>query len=191
MHNMSFPAFPCRGVCVGSGSPQSHVDAFLKQRPSSNWVLLGAHAVMSDEQLWTAWIQAARNELRGRMVARSIDAEFLRYLAGTHHISEAFNRAGLQKGQTTAWIVCLPGATGLENDLGHLQPVAQDVLDFKTTLADLLGQLDWSEDSSEMSFSIEGAKQLGIDADGWSEPRVSESIIAHILMADDQSSSHR
>ena len=191
MRNMSFPAFPCRGVRVGGDSPQSDVDAFLKQRPSSNWVLLGAHAVMSDVQLWTAWIQAARNELRGRMVARSIDAEFLRYLAGTHHISEAFKRAGLQKGQTTAWIVCLPGATGLENDLGHLQPVANDVLDFETTFADLLGQLGWPEKTISMSYSIEGAKELGIDADGWSEPRVHESVIAHILMADDQSSSHR
>ena len=100
-------------------------------RPSARWVLLGGHAVMGDEQLWTAWIQASRNELRGRMVARSIDAEFLRYLAGTHHISEAFSRAGLQEGQTTAWVVYLPEAEGLENDLGHLQPVAKDMQPFQ------------------------------------------------------------
>ena len=83
------------------------------------------------------------------MVARSIDAEFLRYLAGTHHISEAFARAGLQEGQDHGWVICLPSAHGLENDLGHLQPEADDV---------------------RQDF---------------------DSIIAHILMADDQSSSHR
>ena len=95
-------------------------------RPSSRAaigaVLLGGHAVMGDEQLWTAWIQASRNELRGRMVARSIDAEFLRYLAGTHHISEAFSRAGLQEGQTTAWVVYLPEAEGLETTLATSSP---------------------------------------------------------------------
>jgi tRNA threonylcarbamoyladenosine modification (KEOPS) complex Cgi121 subunit len=188
---MGFPAFPHHGVRLGGGSPQSHVEAFLQKRPSSNWVLLGAHAVMGDEQLWTAWIQAARNRLRGRMVARSIDAEFLRYLAGTHHISEAFKRAGLQEEQTTAWVVYLPEAKGLENDLGHLQPLAEDVADFESTFTALLGQLGWAAESFDSSFSIEDAKRLGIDAEGWSEDRGSESIVAHILMADDQSSSHR
>jgi len=188
---MSFPVFPCQGVRVERDSPQRHVETFLKMRPSTRWVLLGGHAVMGDEQLWTAWIQASRNALRGRMVARSIDAEFLRYLAGTHHISEAFSRAGLQEGQTTAWVVYLPEAEGLENDLGHLQPVAKENAAFSEQLSTLLDQLAWSSEMTGASYSIEGARQLGIDADGWDNARVHESIIAHILMADDQSSSHR
>ena len=188
---MGFPAFPCQGIRVGDGSPQSHVEAFLKKRPSSRWVLLGNHAVMSDEQLWTAWIQAARNDLRNRMVARSIDAEFIRYLAGTHHISEAFSRAGLQASQSTAWVVCLPEAQGLENDLGHVQPVAEELQDFRASLDVLVEALGWSFETMHMRYSIEAAKQLGVDAEGWDETRGHESIIAHILMADDQSSSHR
>jgi tRNA threonylcarbamoyladenosine modification (KEOPS) complex Cgi121 subunit len=183
--------FPFMGVQLNEGSPKDHVERFLEERPSSNWVLLGAHAVMSEEQLWTAWIQASRNALRGRMVARSIDAEFLRYLAGTHHISEAFSRAGVQEGQDNGWVVCLPAAKGHENDLGHLQPEAEDTPDFESALSDLLERLGWSESSRDTSFSIEAAKQLGIDAAGWSKARQTESIIAHILMADDQSSSHR
>ena len=188
---MSFPVFPCQGVRVAGDSPQRHVETFLKMRPSTRWVLLGGHAVMGDEQLWTAWIQASRNALRGRMVARSIDAEFLRYLAGTHHISEAFSRAGLQEGQTTAWVVYLPEAEGLENDLGHLQPVAKENAAFSEQLSTLLDQLAWPSEMTGASYSIEGARQLGIDADGWDNARVHESIIAHIIMADDQSSSHR
>ena len=188
---MSFPPFPCRGVRVGNGSPQTSVDAFLKKRPSPRWVLLGGHALMSDEQLWTAWIQASRNALRGRMVARSIDAEFLRYLAGTHHISEAFSRAGLQQGQLTAWVVYLPEAEGVENDLGHQQPNALAFEDFESSLATLMNGLGWPEENIAATFSIEGAKKLGIDVAGWSEERASEAVIAHILMADDQSSSHR
>ena len=188
---MRATTFPFRSVQLTEGSPQHHVERFLKERPSSHWVLLGAHAVMSEEQLWTAWIQASRNALRGHMVARSIDAEFLRYLAGTHHISEAFARAGLQEGQDNAWVICLPSAHGLENDLGHLQPEADDVQDFDSAFANLLQRLGWSEEPRDATYSIESAKRLGIDAEGWSEARQSESIIAHILMADDQSSSHR
>jgi hypothetical protein len=85
----------------------------------------------------------------------------------------------------------LPEAKWLENDLGHLQPLAEDVADFESTFTALLGQLGWAAESFDSSFSIEDAKRLGIDAEGWSEDRGSESIVAHILMADDQSSSHR
>ena len=97
---MSFPPFPIAGVQLDGTEPSRAIDGFLKQRADERWVLLGGHAAQSMDQLWTAWIQATRNELREAMVARSIDAEFLRYLAGTHHISEAFARAGLRDGQT-------------------------------------------------------------------------------------------
>ncbi|MGB2070024.1 MAG: hypothetical protein ACPHVR_00135, partial [Poseidonia sp.] len=93
---MSSRPFPVANVHLSGEAPNEAIDRFLKYRPSERWVLLGGHAAQSMDQLWTAWVQAARNDLRDGMVARSIDAEFLRYLAGTHHISEAFTRAGLQ-----------------------------------------------------------------------------------------------
>jgi hypothetical protein len=42
-----------------------------------------------------------------------------------------------------------------------------------------------------VSFSIEDLERLGVDVEGWSEERLEEAILAHVLMADDQSSSHR
>jgi hypothetical protein len=125
------------------------------------------------------------------MVARSIDAEFLRYLAGTHHISEAFARAGLQSGQSSSWVLCLPIAQGIENDLGHVQPIAQESSSFPDLLESFLESLGWSSTPADVSFSIEGAKLLGIDPQGWDKGREVESLVAHVLMADDQSSSHR
>jgi len=68
----------------------SPVQSFLSHRVSNRWVLLAEHAVQSMHQLQAAWTQATRQEVRGTMVARSVDAEFLRYIAGTHHIAEAF-----------------------------------------------------------------------------------------------------
>ena len=188
---MSPPPFPLANVFLNGEAPKEAIDRFLKYRPSERWVLLGGHAAQSMEQLWTAWIQATRNELRGAMVARSIDAEFLRYLAGTHHISEAFARAGLQPDQQDAWILYLPEAKGVANDLGHLQPRAILPESFQADVNTLSWLLKWHPQEAEASYSIEGARLLGVDIDGWSNDRVEEALVAHTLMADDQSSSHR
>lgn len=188
---MSLPPFPIVSVQLGGEEPSNAIKRFLKHRPTERWVLLGGHAAQSMDQLWTAWIQATRNELRQVMVARSIDAEFLRYLAGTHHISEAFARAGLQQTQKQAWILHLPVAEGEANDLGHVQPVATPSASFEDDLVEVLDALGWTHQKSSVAFSIEGAKQLGVDLEGWAEDRQEESLVAHVLMADDQSSSHR
>ena len=125
------------------------------------------------------------------MVARSVDAEYIRYLAGTHHISEAFSRAGLKAGQEEAWILYLPHGDAAENSLGHLQPVAQSSPSFEKDLDSLTKGLGWTIQSKNMALSIEGMEHLGIDGSTWPESRIEEALIAHIPMADDQSSSHR
>ena len=188
---MEAPFFPCVSVGLPSSDNEAHVAAFLEQRQNERWVLLGAHAVQGEAQLWTAWIQAVRHELRGSMVARSVDAEYIRYLAGTHHISEAFSRAGLKAGQEEAWILYLPHGDAVENSLGHLQPVAQSSPSFEKDLDSLTKGLGWTIQSKNMALSIEGMRHLGIDGSAWPESRIEEALIAHILMADDQSSSHR
>ena len=173
-------------------SSSDAVKRFLDLRPDVRCVMLGGHAVQSRMQLITAWIHTTRNELRGSMVARSVDAEFLRYLAGTHHVSEAFARAGVQNEQRHAWLVYLPLARGQANELGHLQPeMDHDQTSPRATLLELAQSLDWRYQESNMHFSIEGALQLGIDVDAWVEGREEESLVAHIMMADDQSSSYR
>jgi hypothetical protein len=188
---MEAPPFPIAAADIGAVEPKRAIDAFLQNRPSQRWVLLGEHVVQSHLQLWTAWIQATRNEMRTSMVARSIDAEFLRYLAGTHHISEAFARAGVQEGQTSVLVVELPIAEGVANDLGHLQPKALPVPDFESRFSTVANELGWAAKPYTENPSIEGKAKLGIDIEGWSDARLDESSIAHILMADDQSSAHR
>lgn len=188
---MEASPFPCVSVRLPSTDVEAYVAAFLEQRESPRWVLLGDHAVQGEAQLWTAWVQAVRHELRGSMVARSVDAEYIRYLAGTHHISEAFSRAGLQSGQEDAWIIYLPEGEGVENSLGHLQPVANPSPAFNADVDSLTQALGWSVQSKDMNYSIEGMKRLGIDGSAWPDSRIEEALLAHILMADDQSSSHR
>lgn len=188
---MSERPFPSAVVTFANSEEGSPVERFLKHRPDARWVLIGHHAVQSHVQLWTAWLQAARNELRSAMVARSIDAEFLRYLAGTHHISEAFARAGVGLEDNRAWVVWLPYSEGRANDLGHLQPSPVLADEFEAGLGPLLDALGWVKENHDAKHSIEGLRRLGVDTDGWAEDRIAEAAVAHVLMADDQSSSHR
>lgn len=188
---MAEEPFPCFRVNLGNRSHAETLRLFLQHRQNERWVLLGSHAVQSDLQLWTAWIQTTRNELRQSMVARSRDAEFLRYLAGTHHVSEAFSRAGLQEGQTSAWLVYLLLAQAVENDLGHIQPISIPNAQLHDEVQHLARTLHWTIESSDITFSIEGARTLGIAVEEWTPGRISESVVAHVLMADDLSSSHR
>ena len=170
----------CWGVDVPVDE-EDPVGRFLACRPSSRWVVLGHHAAQSLRQLQTAWLQAVRQEGRESMVARSIDAEFLRYLAGTHHIAEAFRRTGLQSGDPHAWILYLP-QTEAPND-GEI-PTNDNCMEVVLSLG-------WSSSERTPSLSIDGMQRLGIDAQDWPEHRHEEACVAHVLMADDQSSSHR
>jgi len=167
----------------------SPVQSFLAHRPSDRWVLLADHAAQSMHQLQAAWTQAARQEVRQTMVARSVDAEFLRYLAGTHHIAEAFRRTGLQGEERQAWVVRL--ADAIPSDGSPAQPTAGPFEGVASTVDELISSLGWQHDERPIVASIEGMCRLGIDAEGWDESRWSEACIAHVLMADDQSAAHR
>lgn len=189
---MELLPFPCVPVHLDEAKhPGGVIDAFLKERPSPRWVLLGAHAVQTNTQLWTAWVKTTRNELRGSCVARSIDAEFMRYLAGTHHVSEAFVRAGYQDGSGEAWILHLPQAESSRNSLGHIHPFIPEIVTLPEELNPLVHALEWTVSDSGMVLSIEDSKLLGADVKSVESDGLEERLIAHISMADDQSASHR
>ena len=189
---MELPSFPCIAVGLDElDHPNGVISTFLKERPSQRWVLIGFHAAQSMSQMWTAWVKTTRNELRESCVARSIDAEFMRYLAGTHHVSEAFERSGYQDGTLCAWIVHLPAAESSSNSLGHTHPMIPVEASLPVEYPSLLSAMKMNPIGAEMSYSIEGAKRLGIEFVDESQINIEEALIAHVLMADDQSASHR
>ncbi len=167
----------------------SPVQSFLSHRVSDRWVLLAEHAVQSLHQLQAAWTQATRQEVRGAMVARSVDAEFLRYIAGTHHVAEAFRRTGLQNDERNAWVVHLAEAS--PSSEVPPQPLAGSMDGVDLAMKALVESLGWSHDERPIAPSIDGMGRLGIDVDGWDVSRWEEACTAHVLMADDQSAAHR
>ena len=157
---MEMPEFPCFRVDV-SNSVENLIQEFLKIRPNQNWLLLADYAAQSQQQLWTAWLLSQRAFLQNRALARSIDAEFLRYIAGTHHVSEAFRKVGIQDHHKTAWVINLPNyqesADELIPDLD-----AEENLQF---IGSLCQKLSMSVIDGKPELTIDGLKKLGIEID--------------------------
>jgi len=157
---MEMPEFPCFRVDA-SNSVENLIQEFLKIRPNQNWLLLADYAAQSQQQLWTAWLLSQRAFLQNRALARSIDAEFLRYIAGTHHVSEAFRKVGIQDHHNTAWVINLPNyqksADELIPDLD-----AEENLQF---IGSLCQKLSMSIIDGKPELTIDGLKKLGIEID--------------------------
>ena len=102
-----FPAWPIK-FSDEIQNPLDIISLFDKWRPNDRWLLMAYEAAASEVHLWTTWFAVRRLEEKNKMVARKTDAEFLRLIAGTRQIKIAFDRAGLQIGDTAAWILYLP-----------------------------------------------------------------------------------
>lgn len=157
---------------------KSFVKSFQKIVPDQRWVFCRSDVAQTSRQLWTAATVSNRNTERGTAQARTLDAEFLRVLAGTHNVSEAFKRAGLPNGATAGWLLHIPNQSAL-----------MDMKTMGTTAEKLLKNLGLLKTSSEMGVNIHGAKNLGIALDDNVDlSRIEASLIGHILLADVSSS---
>ena len=157
---------------------KSFVQSFQKIVPDQRWVFCRSDVAQTPRQLWTAATISNRNTERGTAQARTLDAEFLRVLAGTHNVSEAFKRAGLQNGAMAGWLLHIPDQSSLEDAHTTGKKAEQ-----------LLENLGLSKTSSELEVNVDGAKNLGIALDENIDlSRIEASLIGHILLADVSSS---
>tara|TARA_Y100000589_G_scaffold300617_1_gene310891 strand:+ start:244 stop:795 length:552 start_codon:yes stop_codon:yes gene_type:complete len=152
----------------------SFVTTFQKIVPNNRWVFCRSEVAQTTRQLWTATTVSNRNTERGTAQARSLDAEFLRVLAGTHNVSEAFKRAGLANGSTAGWLLHIPD-----------QSSALDVESMKHDAESLLTNLGLDMTSEILKIDANGARALGISLDdSLDSSRIEASLIGHILLSD-------
>ena len=157
---------------------KSFVQSFQKIVPNQRWVFCRSDVAQTSRQLWTATTVSNRNTERGTAQARTLDAEFLRVLAGTHNVSEAFKRAGLQNESTSGWLLHIPEQATSEIPDSVEQEANQ-----------LLNGLGLSKTSEDLQINFDGAKNLGISLDEATDlSRIEASLIGHILLADVSSS---
>jgi len=157
---------------------KSFVQSFQQIVPNQRWVFCRSDVAQTSRQLWTATTVSNRNTERGTAQARTLDAEFLRVLAGTHNVSEAFKRAGLQNNSTSGWLIHIPDQTTTINS---------ESIDEEAN--ELLNGLGLSMTTESLEINLEGAKNLGITLDeNIDADRIEASLIGHILLADVSSS---
>ena len=181
---MAQPPFPCFAWrSEGSVDEKKLLQVFLEQRPNPHWVLVGEGCVQSDLQLWTAWNCASRRWLRSTALARSMDAEFLRYLCGTHHVSEAFKRAGVREGDRTGFLIFLPDATADEEQSDcHVSEYDSQAIEGQAKL--LLSQLSLEDAPIDYALNKTGAGRLGMKFEHEDEELTESALIGHILSSE-------
>ena len=182
------PKFPC--IAWESDKPvtSKHLIAkFLENRIDERWMLVAKHAVQFEQQLWTAWNCCERSFANGNQLARGRDAEFLRYISGTHHVSEAFSRAGIQDGVTAGWILYLPKPILKQEGVAGLQPSGCEEFNlsqFESDCRKLLSNLGLNYADDIPIFSAEAAQKLGLVIEGISQENLQQGLVGHILSAD-------
>ncbi|MDP6869235.1 MAG: hypothetical protein QGI21_00470 [Candidatus Poseidoniaceae archaeon] len=108
---VSQPQFPCVRVKFPEALTDSRsvVMRWIDVREDASWVLVCGDSLASEVHGWVALTVMNRNHKRDKMKSNSRDAEFMRLISGTHHVSASFKRAGLINGDTEGWIIHLDG----------------------------------------------------------------------------------
>tara|TARA_B110000495_G_C22754026_1_gene441668 strand:- start:42 stop:458 length:417 start_codon:yes stop_codon:yes gene_type:complete len=108
--------------------------SWLDVRESEKWALVSGTCLASDIHGWVAHQVLLRNQERGFMKSNSFDGEFMRLLSGTHHVAASFKRAGLRKGDDTAWIVDLSCDDNDDMYVEHARKMNFKILDNRPSL---------------------------------------------------------
>ncbi|MCH1411467.1 MAG: hypothetical protein L7U48_05240 [Candidatus Poseidoniaceae archaeon] len=87
--------------------PRALAMALDQADAEGTFVVLAADVLVSERHLAAAVAMATRRWERGRAVGRTLGAELMRCLAGSHHIGEAIRAVGLEAGAQRGWLVGL------------------------------------------------------------------------------------
>lgn len=177
--------FPCfRWSSHSKVSSKSMLSAFLSRRPDSQWVMVGQDCAQSDTQLWSAWQCASRRWLRNSSLANSLDAEFLRYLSGTHHVSEAFKRAGVNDGDSSGFLVWLPFCQLSVQQPSDLEIEAFDMDSIVAQASEFFAHLGVEGSNKPLELSKKGAQRLGFVFENNDSLYDENTLVGHILSAE-------
>jgi len=185
MEPAQIPWFPAWGIEFHKPIEDAKklVETWLEVRPSKRWVLISGTVVASERHLWAVWSHATRNEEQECMVARSIDAEFIRILSGTHQIRVAFERAGVRNGDEFAWILCLPihpGFDGFGQSITY--PIEENSSNLETLAAESMTWLGGDLLTARPIPHSDGPIRLGIGEMPFE--RIEASMLTHAAAAD-------
>ena len=175
---MEMPPFPCVKLDISNQS-SDFIGEFIEHRDDESWLLMSHYAAQGQQQLWTAWLLAKRAFSNNKSLARTLDAEFLRYIAGTHHVSDAFKKVGIKAKDNTAWLIFLPKHIA---ELDEIKP-SFSLEEFDLGVESLVQKLNVKVIKGTPEINIEGIEKMGIPLPE-SKLNLIDSIIGHIISAD-------
>ena len=184
MEPAQIPWFPAWGIEFDHPvqDSQNLVKTWLEIRPSERWVMISGAVAVSERHLWAVWSHASRNEMLGKMVARTVDTEFIRILSGTHQIRVAFERAGVRNEDDHAWLLYLPEHPGFD-EFG--QAVSYPTRDDKEEI-EVSKAMTWLGGdllTARPSPNLEALERLGVEGN-FSFDQIESTILAFAASAD-------
>jgi tRNA threonylcarbamoyladenosine modification (KEOPS) complex Cgi121 subunit len=176
------PWFPAWGIKFTEGIEDTNkvLSIFNELKSDSRWLLLAFDAAASERHLWTAWYSTKRNEKNGKMIANSVDAEFIRLVAGTHQVKIAFNNAGIRKGDEAFWIIRLPESEiGSSIDEAFINRDSYNNYDSKANL--LIERMGGELISQRPIATLRGLTRIGYDKQVNEAQSLEECFILHLV----------
>jgi tRNA threonylcarbamoyladenosine modification (KEOPS) complex Cgi121 subunit len=176
------PWFPAWGIKFDKEieDVKETLTTFNRLRPDEKWLLLAFEVAASEKHLWTAWYSMKRNQIKGKMIANSPDAEFLRIIAGTHQVRIAFENAGIRNSDHSAWIIRLPDI--------ELRPKVEDNFinrevynnhELEATV--LIERMNGSLISQRPNPSLEGLKRIVYESTIIESKSLEECFLLHLI----------
>ena len=181
MHHQ-MPWFPAWGMEFNNQIIDTNeiLKVFNQYKNDNRWLLLAFDVAASEKHLWTAWYSMQRNKKMKKMIAKSIDAEFIRLIAGTHQVKIAFNNAGIRNGDKLAWIIRLPESE-IGNELNEVFMNRESYNNFDNDANILIERMNGKLLTQRPVPSFEGLKRIGYAKEINSTQSLEECFILHLV----------
>ncbi len=156
------------------------LSTFNNLKPDEKWLLLAYDVAASEKHLWTAWYSMKRNQLKGKMVANSPDAEFLRIVAGTHQVRIAFENAGIRNNDDSAWLIRLPDIE-IETKIDEHEIERDTYNNYEEEANNIIQRLNGTLIPKRPVPTIEGLNRISYNNTTSSEKSLEECFLLHLI----------
>lgn len=125
--------------------------------------LIDADAVFNLRHLRSAFLHATRSMREGRATAKTLGAEFLRYLTGERQVARALEKSGLREATSRIVVVAAGPASG-------------------AAVKEVLERLHWTREAAGVEENRRAIERLGIRPSGTGD--LEDDVLERVALVD-------